>query len=55
VANGELKETHDALQDGVDRGYFTREQVLPLQHLSKRASKAAAGLIRYLQATNRTR
>src|SRR5688572_252746 len=34
-ANGELKETFDALQDGRDRGCFTREQVEPLLRLSK--------------------
>jgi four helix bundle protein len=49
VANGELKETYDALQDGCDRGHFTREQIVPLQRLSKRASKAASGLIAYLE------
>ena len=48
-ANGELKETLECLADGVDRGYFTREQIVPLQRLCKRASKAATGLIRYLK------
>lgn len=49
AANGELKETFDALRDGVDRGYLTQEQIVPLQRLSKRASKAASGLIKYLR------
>jgi four helix bundle protein len=49
-ANGELKEIFDALRDAVDRGYVTQAQVVPLQRLSKRASKAASGLIRYLRA-----
>ena len=48
-ANGELKEIYDALKDGVDRGHFSREQILPLQRLSKRASKAATNLIKYLR------
>ena len=48
-ANGELKETYDALQDGFDRGHFTREEVLRLQRLAKRASKASTNLIGYLR------
>lgn len=48
-ANGELKETFDALRDAVDRGYVTQNQIVPLQRLSKRASKAASGLIKYLR------
>lgn len=47
-ANGELKETYDALRDGVDSGYFTDDDILPLQRLSKRASKASTNLIAYL-------
>jgi four helix bundle protein len=47
-ANGELKEIQDALRDGIDRGYFTQDQIVPLLRLSKRASKAIAGLIKYL-------
>jgi four helix bundle protein len=51
-ANGELKETLECLHDGVDRGYFTPEQIVPLQRLCKRASKAATGLIAYLKTAN---
>ena len=51
-ANGELKETLEYLADGVDRGYFTREQIVPLQRLCKRASKAATGLIAYLKTAD---
>lgn len=51
TANGELHEIFDALRDGVDRGYFTQNQVVPLQRLSKRASKAASGLIKYLRTS----
>jgi hypothetical protein len=53
VANGELKEICDALQDGCDRGHFTREQVVPLQRLSRRASKAASRFIVYLEKAKR--
>ena len=48
-ANGELKETLDALRDGVDSGYFMAEQIVPLQRLAKRSSKAATSLIAYLR------
>ena len=48
-ANGELKETFDALRDAVDRGYLAQEQIVPLQRLSRRASKAATELIKYLR------
>ena len=48
-ANGELKEIYDALRDAVDRGYVTQDQIIPLQRLSKRASKAASVLIKYLR------
>jgi four helix bundle protein len=51
-ANGELKETLECLRDGVDRGYFTQEQIVPLQRLCKRASKAATGLIAYLKTAH---
>ena len=49
TANGELKETFDALRDAVDRGYVPQDRIVPLQRLSKRASKAASGLIKYLR------
>src|SRR5688572_29494780 len=49
TANGELKETFDSLRDAVDSGYATQEQIVPLQRLSKRASKAASSLIAYLR------
>ena len=48
-ANGELKETFDALRDAVDRGYLEHDQIVPLQRLSRRASKAATELIKYLR------
>ena len=41
-ANGELKETFDALRDAVDRGYVSQDQIVPLQRLCRRASKAAS-------------
>lgn len=49
IANGELREIQDALRDGCDRGYLTRDQVIPLHRLSMRASRALAGLVAYLQ------
>ncbi len=52
LANGELKETLDALRDGIDCGHFTREQVIPLHRLIRRASKANANFIRYLRTAN---
>jgi four helix bundle protein len=45
TANGELKETFDSLRDAVDSGYVTQDQIVPLQRLSRRASKAASSLI----------
>jgi four helix bundle protein len=52
LANGELKETIESLDDGVDRGNFTRDQVIPLQRLAKRSSKAASRLIMYFARAN---
>jgi four helix bundle protein len=49
IANGSLNETFDALGDGCDRGHFTREEVIPLQRLAQRASKATGSLISYLK------
>ena len=49
VANGSLMETSNHLQDGVDRGYFTPEQIADAQILAKRASAATTRLIQYLQ------
>ena len=49
TANSELKETFDSLRDAVDSGYVTHDQIVPLQRLSKRASKAASSLIAYLR------
>ena len=51
TANGELKETFDALRDAVDCGYVKQDQIVPLQRLSKRASKAASSLIEYLRTS----
>ena len=48
-ANGEVKEVLDALQDGMDRRYFTKEQVEPLQRLAKRATRAIGNFITYLR------
>ena len=48
-ANGELKETYESLRDGVDRKHFTQDQIVPLQRLCKRASKATTNFIAYLR------
>jgi len=55
LANGELKETVESLDDGVDRRHFTKDQVIPLQRLAKRSSKAASRLIAYLATTDAVR
>jgi four helix bundle protein len=52
AANAELKETYDALRDGVDRRHFSPDQIESLLRLSKRASKAASSLIAYLRTAN---
>jgi four helix bundle protein len=35
LANGELAETVESLGDGVDRGHFTNEQIVPIQRLGQ--------------------
>ena len=50
-ANGEVKEVLDALQDAVDRRYVSPEQILPLQRLAKRATRAIGGFIAYLRTS----
>jgi len=49
IANGSLMETSNHLRDGVDRGYFSPEQIAPLLVLARRASAAVTSLIRYLR------
>src|SRR5688500_18821143 len=46
-ANGSLYETTNHLVDGVDNGYFTRQQIAPLEQLARRASAATTRLARY--------
>jgi len=48
LANGELTETVESLDDGVDRNHFTKDQIVPVQRLAKRSSKAASRLAVYL-------
>lgn len=55
IANGSLMETSNHLQDGVDRRYFSKEDIEPLQTLARRASSAVTALIRYLQKSARNR
>jgi four helix bundle protein len=52
IANGEFKETFDSLQDAYDRGCISAEELLRLQRLCKRASKAATNFIKYLRTAN---
>lgn len=49
AANGELKETSEALRDAIDREYVTDADIDPMIRLAKRASKAATRLIAYLR------
>ena len=51
IARASEMETHNHLADGVQRGYWTDDQVSPLQHLAKRAMGAATGLLRYLDTS----
>jgi four helix bundle protein len=44
LANGELAETLESLDDGVHRRHFTEDQIVPIQRLAKRSSKAACRL-----------
>jgi four helix bundle protein len=41
-------ETHDSLKDGLDRGYFTPEQVSNAQDLAERTIKCSVRFIGYL-------
>ena len=49
IANGSLQETSNHLRDGVDRGYFRPEEIVPLETLVRRASAATTALLRYLR------
>lgn len=49
IANGSLQETSNHLRDGVDRGYFTAEEIASLETLARRASAATTALLRYLR------
>lgn len=48
IANGSLMETSNHVMDGVDRGYFRRDDANRLLTLARRASAATTRLIRYL-------
>jgi four helix bundle protein len=49
-AVGSAMETKDALQDGVDRGYFTPTRVAPALKLAERSIKCSTKLIVYLKS-----
>jgi four helix bundle protein len=52
LANGELAETIEPLDDGIDRQHFTKHQIVPVQRLAKRSSKAASRLAVYLDTAD---
>jgi four helix bundle protein len=39
LANGELAETVESLDDGIDRSHFTKEQIVPVQRLAQRTQR----------------
>jgi four helix bundle protein len=49
IANASLFETSNHLRDGVDRGYFTTQEIADPQVLAKRASAATTRLMKYLK------
>jgi four helix bundle protein len=51
IALASEMETHNHLAEGVGRKHWTNEQAVPLQRLTKRAIKAATGLLRYLETS----
>jgi hypothetical protein len=55
LAAGSITETQDALKDGVDRGYFTLEQIATAQALALRSLKVSTRLLLYLKRFNRSR
>jgi four helix bundle protein len=50
ISRGSLKETHNSVRVGLQRGYFTADQSERLQRLATRGAKAAARLIEYLES-----
>jgi four helix bundle protein len=51
IAKASLTETHNHLGDGVDRSFWTLEDVKPLQVLARRAIGATIGWICYLESS----
>ena len=51
IAKSSLTETHNHLGDGVDRNYWTAEDVAPLLLLARRAIGATTGWIRHLETS----
>jgi len=52
LANGELAETIESLDDGVDRRHFVEDQIIPVQRLVKRSLRASSRLAVYLDGAN---
>jgi four helix bundle protein len=48
IAKASLTETHNHLRDGVDRGYWTREEIQPVMTLANRATGATTRWMLYL-------
>jgi len=51
MAKASEVEILDHLQEARDQGYITDEEFAALEHATKKALKAANGLIRYLEST----
>ena len=52
LANGELAETIECLDDGVDRRHFASDQIIPVQRLAKRSLRASSRLATYLDGAD---
>jgi four helix bundle protein len=49
IAIGSATETLDALQDGVDRGYFVKSDIAPAIDLARRTIRVSTRLVVYLK------
>jgi len=52
LAIGELKETIESLDDGVDRRHFKKDDVVPPQRLVKRSIRASSRLAIYMDTAD---
>lgn len=51
IAKASEVEVLNHFVDGVDRGYILQQELPPLEHATRKALKAAIGLIRHLETT----